>query len=91
MSNKLKLPFILNGGNKKSFKLLNENELKKKSLKQSAGMLNYLQKIIFEKNNSNNGLNYIKSSETKEYYKNRGKIEYKQNINIKNKILKIKY
>ena len=74
MSNKLKLPFILNGGNKKSFKLLNENELKKKSLKQSAGMLNYLQKIIFEKNNSNNELNYIKASETKEYYKNRGKI-----------------
>ena len=37
-------------------------------------MLNYLQKIIFEKNNSNNELNYIKASETKEYYKNRGKI-----------------
>ena len=71
MPNKIKLPFILNGGNKKSFKILNEKELKNKSLKQSAGMLDYLQKIIFERNNSSNGLNYVKASETKEYYKNR--------------------
>jgi len=73
MPNKLKLPFILSGGNnKKSFKLLNEKELTKKTLKQSAGMLSYLQKILYEDNSNmkNNGLNYIKASETKTYYKN---------------------
>jgi hypothetical protein len=73
MPNKLKLPFILNGGNnKKSFKLLNEKELTKKTLNQSAGMLSYLQKILYENssnmNNSSN-FNYIKASETKKYYK----------------------
>ena len=73
MPNKLKLPFILNGGNKKSFKLLNEKELTKKTLQQSAGMLSYLHKIMYNNDNLNmnsNGLNYIKASETKKYYKN---------------------
>ena len=74
MPNKLKLPFVLNGGNKKSFKLLNEKELTTKTLQQSAGMLSYLQKIMYDSNDklnmNSNGLNYIKASETKKYYKN---------------------
>ena len=71
MSNKLKLPFILNGGNKKSFKLLSDKEITKKSLKQSAGMLDYLQKLMFENNSleNKNNVNYVKASETKKYYK----------------------
>ena len=72
MPNKIKLPFILHGGNKKSFKLLNDKEITKKSLKQSAGILDYLQKLIFENSNleKNSNLNYVKASETKKYYKN---------------------
>jgi hypothetical protein len=71
MPNKLKLPFILNGGNKKSFKLLNDKEITKKSLKQSAGMLDYLQKLMFENNSleKNSNLTYVKASDTKKYYK----------------------
>lgn len=70
MPNKLKLPFILNGGNKKSFRLLNDKEITQKSLKQSAGMLDYLQKLMFENNSleKNNNLHYLKASETKKYY-----------------------
>ena len=71
MPNKIKLPFILNGGNKKSFKLLSDKEITKKSLKQSAGMLDYLQKLMFENNSleNKNNVNYVKASETKKYYK----------------------
>ena len=71
MPNKLKLPFILNGGNKKSFKLLSDKEITKKSLKQSAGMLDYLQKLMFENSSleKKNNVNYVKASETKKYYK----------------------
>jgi hypothetical protein len=69
----LKLPFIMNGGNKSSFKILNNKEVEKKSLKQNAGLLNYIEKLVFEDENkkkNKENINYLKASTTKLYYKN---------------------
>jgi hypothetical protein len=69
---KLFLPFTINnlkgGSKKKSFKILNENEITKKSKKTTAGMFNFLKKIIKNTKN-NNKINFIKASETENYYK----------------------
>lgn len=75
MKKTLKLPFILNGGNKTSFKLLNEKDMKKKVFKQNAGLINYLEKLFFENKENNlrknkENINYVKATTTKEYYKN---------------------
>jgi hypothetical protein len=74
---KIFLPFTINnlkgGGKKKSFKILNENEITKKSKKTTAGMFNFLKKIIKNnknnKNNNNSKINFVKASETENYYK----------------------
>jgi hypothetical protein len=75
MNKTIKLPFTneLKGGNKKSFKILNEEQLVKK-LKKNDSMLNIIKKFIHlndSNNNSNNSnkINYVKASNTKEYYK----------------------
>ena len=73
-SKKIFLPFTINnlkgGTKKKSFKILNENEITKKSKKTTAGMFNFLKRIIkTNKINNNNKINFIKGSETENYYK----------------------
>jgi len=68
MNNKINLPFTnkLTGGNKDSFKILNEKEIDNKIRK--VNIVNFIKKIIF-RNNSENKINYIKGSNTKKYYK----------------------
>lgn len=69
MKKNIKLPFtIQNGGNKKSYKLLNENELNNKI--KSTNIINFVKKMIFTngKNNNVNKVIYIKASNTKNYY-----------------------
>jgi hypothetical protein len=77
MKKHIKLPFTceLKGGNKKSFKILNEEQLAKNA-KKDVTILNVIKKFItFNNNNNNNNnnnltkVNYIKGSDTKEYYK----------------------
>ena len=72
MKKNIKLPFTneLKGGNKKSFKILNEEQLVNK-LKKDVSMLNIIKKFIHLNNNNNNSskINYVKASDTKEYYK----------------------
>ena len=73
MKKNIILPFNLKGGNKKSFKILDEKDLNIKSHKNKPGLLNVIKKMIFQNNNSNTNLNnisYIKASETNNYYKN---------------------
>ena len=72
MKKNIKLPFTneLKGGNKKSFKILNEEQLVNK-LKKDVSMLNIIKKFIHinNTNNNSNKINYVKASDTKEYYK----------------------
>jgi len=72
MKKNIKLPFTdeLKGGNKKSFKILNEEQLVNK-LKKDVSMLNIIKKFIHinNTNNNSNKINYVKASNTKEYYK----------------------
>ena len=72
MKKNIKLPFTdeLKGGNKKSFKILNEEQLVNK-LKKDVSMLNIIKKFINinNTNNNSNKINYVKASNTKEYYK----------------------
>jgi hypothetical protein len=69
MKKNIILPFTLKGGNKKSFKILDEKDLNTKSHKNKPGLLNVIKKMIFQ-NNSSNNISYIKASETNNYYKN---------------------
>ena len=68
----MNLPFTNNikCGNKKSFKILTEKQLKNKTKKDSSGLLNFVKKIIYDNSNNSNKINYIKASQTKDYYKN---------------------
>ena len=69
MKKNIKLPFtIQNGGSKKTYKLLNENELNNKI--KSTNIVNFVKKMIFtnSKNNNVNKVKYIKGSNTKNYY-----------------------
>jgi len=68
MNNKINLPFTnkLKGGNKDSFKILNEKEIDNKIRKVNIGT--FIKKMIFE-NNLENKINYVKGSDTKIYYK----------------------
>jgi hypothetical protein len=75
MNNRIKIPFTneLKGGNKKSFKILDEEHLIKKVNNKSSDILNMIKKFIDINNTSNsiynsNKINYIKASDTKEYY-----------------------
>ena len=69
MKKKVVIPFTnsQNGGNKKTFKLLKDNEIK-------GNLMNFVKKMLYSNNNNNtnntNKLNYIKASKTKNYYKN---------------------
>lgn len=69
MDNKIILPFtIKSGGNKKSFKILNEKEINKKIKKTN--IVNFVKKMIFKnEQNKENKVKFIKASETKNYYK----------------------
>ncbi len=75
MDKTIKLPFTneLKGGNKKSFKILNESQLNNK-LKKNTTILNVIKKFIDFNNSKNtdtsNKITYIKASKTKKYYKN---------------------
>jgi ribosomal protein L17 len=73
--NKLNLPFTndLKGGSKKSFKILNEEQINKK-VKKSQSLLNFVKKMIHMNNSNNiennsNKINFVKASNTKKYYK----------------------
>jgi hypothetical protein len=74
-SKKIFLPFTTNnlkGGSKKSFKILSESEITQKSKKTTAGMFNFLEKMLDgnnSKNNNSNKVNFVKASETEKYYK----------------------
>ena len=72
MKKNIKLPFTneLKGGNKKSFKILNEEQVVDK-LKKDVSMLNIIKKFIHinNTNNNSNKINYVRASDTKEYYK----------------------
>jgi uncharacterized membrane-anchored protein YjiN (DUF445 family) len=69
MKKSIKLPFtIQSGGNKKSYKLLSDNELNNKIKKTN--IVNFVKKMIFtnSKNNNVNKVKYVKASNTKNYY-----------------------
>jgi 3-deoxy-D-arabino-heptulosonate 7-phosphate (DAHP) synthase class II len=87
MNNNIKIPFTneLKGGNKKSFKILDDKQLVK-NVKNNTSILNMIKKFIDINNtslsmNNTNKINYIKASDTKEYY---------QKINKKTREKKIK-
>jgi len=69
---KINIPFTtdINGGNN-SFKILNEDIIKKTSTKNSIGILNYVKKLMYknQSNKSANNINYIKASNTKNFKK----------------------
>jgi hypothetical protein len=69
MKKSINLPFTtdIKGGNNKSFKILNEeqviNNIKNKSI------FNFLKKMLYSnQNNNTNKINYVKASSTKKYY-----------------------
>ena len=72
---KINLPFTTKGGNKDSFKILNDVDITNK-VKKDKSFYNTIKKLITfnnsnnSNNNSYNKINYIKSSETKKYYQN---------------------
>jgi len=86
MKKNMKLPFTIdiNGGNKESFKILNNKQINEK-IKKDPNILNFIKKM-FIKNTSNskkslnintNKINYLKATSTEEYYK---KINSKKTI-----------
>lgn len=66
MKRNIALPFTnKSGGNNNSFQILNENEI---NIKKTT-IVNFVKKMIFPNNlNNSNKINYIKASDTKEYY-----------------------
>jgi len=90
MKRNMKLPFTINinGGNKESFKILNNKQINEnihEKIKNDNNILSLIKKM-FIKNTSNskkslnsntNRINYLKATSTKEYYK---KINSKKNI-----------
>jgi len=73
MRKNINLPFTnkLKGGNKKSFKILNNEQINIK-IKKNPSLINYIKKFILQSDNKPdlNKVNYIKASDTKLYYKN---------------------
>jgi hypothetical protein len=70
----INLPFINNikGGNNKSFKILNEEEINS-NIKKNPSFMNFIKKMIqINNSNSKSNVNYIKASDTQKYYKNLG-------------------
>jgi hypothetical protein len=72
MKKSINLPFTneLKGGNKKSFKIMNDEQLVNRS-KKNISILNIIKKFVHIDNNLNNSnkINYVNASNTKEYYK----------------------
>lgn len=73
MKKKIKLPFTneIIGGNKKSFKLLKDDQIGL-GMVNKQNILNTIKKMLSLKNNNSsneNKVTYIKASESKEYYK----------------------
>ena len=72
MKKNMFLPFTVDmkGGNNKSFKILNDTQINAK-LKKKSTILNFIKSMITQNSNNanNNKLEYVKASETKEYYK----------------------
>jgi len=67
MNKKINLPFTnksIKGG--QSFKILSDKEVSN----SKNGILNIIQKMIKSNSSTSNKINYIKGSNTKEYYKN---------------------
>jgi hypothetical protein len=84
MKKNIKLPFTINmsGGNKDSFKILNNKEISKKiqnkiqnKIKNNNNIMTFIKKMFVQ--NNTNKIQYIKASTTKEYYK---KINSKKKI-----------
>jgi len=72
MKKGIKLPFTtdLKGGNKSSFKILNEIGINMSVKNNSSGILNTVKKLIYQNTSENsNNINYVKASNTKKYYK----------------------
>jgi hypothetical protein len=68
----INLPFTIdtNTNNKKSFKIMNENELELKMKKGGTGFINSIKQILSNDNNSKNNnskITYIKASESLKY------------------------
>jgi len=90
MKKNMKLPFTItmNGGNKESFKILNNKQINEnihEKIKNDENILSLIKKM-FIKNTSNskkslnintNKINYLKATSTEEYYK---KINSKKTI-----------
>ena len=90
MKRNIKLPFTItmSGGNKESFKILNNKQINEsihEKIKNDDNILSLIKKM-FIKNTSNskkslnsntNKINYLKATSTEEYYK---KINSKKNI-----------
>lgn len=73
MKNRIILPFTsdLKGGNKSSFKILDEIGINLSVKNNTSGILNTVKKMIYQSTSENsNKINYLKASETKKYYKN---------------------
>lgn len=78
MKKKLVIPFTneTKTSSKKTFKLLNNNEIDSKIVKNN-NLMKFVKKILFNENNKNTNanvnastINYVKASKTKNYYKN---------------------
>lgn len=64
---KLNLPFTdQKGGNKNSFKILNNIEINNKMKKTN--IISFVKKMISLNNNNNSNVQFIKGSSTKDYY-----------------------
>jgi len=78
MKKKIVIPFTneTKTSSKKTFKLLNNNEIDSKIVKNN-NLMKFVKKILFNENNKNadvnsneSTINYVKASKTKNYYKN---------------------
>ena len=90
MKRNMKLPFTItmNGGNKESFKILNNkqiNETIHKKIKNDENILSLIKKMFIKNtsdskkslNSNTNKIKYLKATSTEEYYK---KINSKKNL-----------
>jgi hypothetical protein len=90
MKKKIKLPFTItmSGGNKESFKILNNKQINEnihKKIKNDTNILSLVKKMFIKNtsnskkslNNNSNKIKYLKATSTEEYYK---KINSKKSI-----------
>ena len=79
---KVKVPFIMNGGDPKKVNLFNNDQLDINFKLKNISLLNSINNILLSNNKQDD---LIKASETKEYYKN---LENKENKKINKKNIK---